>query len=197
MAFEEQNLLAMLDIIQRSLKSRMLACSLWEFFGHNLRCRRPTIDLNASNSVHIEIESFLDSRRFSDLQPEVVVRRNARQEAGLVHELLHLNLIPLGFPRFRLWTDDDETWNIAGGFINIADHVPMLPTFVDLGYDEREFLGSVSSPGPRELRVKKDVEKLKPFLLAPNDYGHVVSEYLSRHAIKHEAVWIADLARRG
>src|SRR2546423_3802801 len=95
--FQEDNLSSMMEIIKSSSKARLLARSLWHFFEHRLTCRRPNIDLDHANGCHIEIEQFLDSRRPGDLRPEVVVRRNARQEFGLVHELLHLNLIPLGF----------------------------------------------------------------------------------------------------
>jgi hypothetical protein len=186
----------MLEMIERSSKARMLAFSLWQFFGRKLVCRRPSVDPDHPNNFHIEIDGFLTSRQAHDLQPEVVIRRNARQEVGLVHELLHLNLIPLGFPFFRVWADDDATWNLAGGIINNAQHVSMLPTFLSLGYSEHEFLGPTRPHSSRELRVLQEINSLKPLLLAPEDHARAVSDYLARESIKHEIIWISDMLAR-
>jgi hypothetical protein len=183
----------MMEILKRSSKARVLARSLWHFFEHSLTCRRPNIDLNHPNECHIEIEPFLNSRRSRDLCPEVVVRRNARQEVGLVHELLHLNLIPLGFPNFRLWAEDDEEWQLAGGLINNADHTIMLPIFASFGYAESEFLGQSGPDTSRELHVFEIIDRLRPSLSTPREYAHVLSGYLSSRSIKHEVIWIADL----
>jgi hypothetical protein len=183
----------MLELIERSSKARTLAFSLWEFFDRKLICRRPDIDLNHPNTFHLDLEGFLISRQLGDLRPELVIRQNSRQEVGLVHELLHLNLIPLGFPSFRIWADDDETWNLAGGIINNAEHVPMLPIFNSLGYAEHEFLGPAASHTARELRVFEDIEKLKQSLLTPRQYGSSVSSYLASRSIKHGIVWIAEI----
>lgn len=191
--FQEQNLSRMIDIIERSSKAQMLAHSLWQFFEQRLECRCPNVDLDQPNRCRIEIEEFLDSRRPGDLRPQVLARRNARQEVGLVHELLHLNLIPLGFPRFRIWAEDDEAWKLAGGIINNADHAAMLPIFKSLGYRESEFVGPSLPETARELRVHDDLERLKQFLLIPRDYARVLSSYLSSWSIGHEVVWIADL----
>jgi len=194
--FQEQNLSRMMEILKSSSKARVLAGSLWHFFEHRLTCRCPNIDLHQANRCHIEIEQFLESRRPGDLCPEVVVRRNARQEVGLVHELLHLNLIPLGFPRFRLWAEDDEAWRLAGGLINNADHIIMLPIFSLLGYAESEFLAPSGSPTTSELRLFEDIEKLRPSLFTPQGYAHALSGYLSSRSTKHEIIWIADLIAR-
>lgn len=173
-------------------------CSLWEFFDRKLICRRPNIDIDLPNKFHIEIEDFLASRKLGDLAPEVVIRRNSRQEVGLVHELLHLNLIALGFPSFRIWADeeDDETWNLAGGIVNNAEHVPMLPTFISLGYAETQFLGPSCPYNVREIRVFEDIAKLRPVLFDPRSYGPAVSSYLASRSIPHTAVWIADIVDR-
>lgn len=193
--FEQENLSSMLEIARRNTKAQTLACSLWVFFERKLTCRRPSIDINHPNSFHIEIETFLSSRKIADLRPEMVIRQNNRQEAGLVHELLHLNLIPLGFPCFRIWADDDEEWDLAGGIINNAEHVPMLRTFLSLGYSEADFLGPSMRPySAREQRVFDDLEKLQEVLLTPREYGFAVGSYLTSRSIKHEIVWIADLA---
>lgn len=191
--FEEQNLSRMMEIIKSSSQARVLARSLWHFFEHRLTCRRPNIDLHHANSCHIEIDQFLNSRRPGELRPEVVVRRNARQEVGLVHELLHLNLIPLGFPTFRLWAEDDEAWQLAGGLINNADHTVMLPIFTSLGYAESEFLGPSSPHTTGEPHLFEVIERLRPSLSTPREYAHALSGYLSSRSIKHRVIWIADL----
>ncbi|HZE57304.1 MAG TPA: hypothetical protein VE031_05580 [Chthoniobacterales bacterium] len=191
--FEQQNLSSLLEIVGDSFKARMLACSLWQFFDRKLICRRPNIDVDHPNSFHIEIEKFLMSKKVGDLQPNLVIRRNSRQEAGLVHELLHLNLIPLGFPTFRIWADDDETWNLAGGIINNAEHVPMLRTFISLGYPESEFLGPSGPYTVRELDTFEDIANLSPCLIDPTNYALAVGSYLARRSIKHEIVWIAKV----
>jgi hypothetical protein len=191
--FQQDNLSSMMDIIKKSSKARVLARSLWHFFEHRLTCRRPNIDLNHANGCHIEIEQFVNSRRPGDLRPEVVIRQNARQEVGLVHELLPLNLIPLGFPTFRLWAEDDEAWQLAGGLINNADHIIMLPIFATLGYAESEFLGPSGPHTTRELRLFEEIEKLRPSLLTPRGYASALSGYLSSRSIKHQVIWIADL----
>jgi hypothetical protein len=195
-AFEQQNLSSMLEILGYSSKARTLTFSLWEFFDRKLICRRPNVDVDLPNSFHVEIERFLNSQSLGDLRPELVIRRNTRQEVGLVHELLHLNLIPLGFPCFRIWADDDETWDLAGGIINNAEHVPMLPTFISLGYPEAEFLGPSRPHSVRELHVFEDIAKLRPWLFTPVNYGSAVSSYLASQSIKHEIVWIAEMLDR-
>jgi len=194
-SFEETNLSRMLEMIERSSKARMLAFSLWQFFGRKVVCRRPSLDPDHPNSFHIEIDGFLTSRQTRDLQPEVVIRRNVRQEVGLVHELLHLNLIPLGFPFFRVWADDDATWNLAGDIINNCQHVPMLPIFVSLGYSESEFLGPSRGHSEFELRVFEDINKLKPSLFIPEEHGRAVSACLKGRSVKHEVVWISQMLR--
>ncbi|HSV62339.1 MAG TPA: hypothetical protein VLH83_03245 [Chthoniobacterales bacterium] len=189
--FEEQNLSSLLEIAGHSFKARLLACSLWEFFDRKLVCRRPSVDIDHPNSFHIEIEKFLRSKNVGDLQLHLVIRRNRRQETGLVHELLHLNLIPLGFPTFRIWADDDETWNLAGGIINNAEHVPMLRTFISFGYPESEFLGPSGPYSVRELDTFDDIAGLSSRLIEPASYALAVGSYLAKRSIRHEIVWIA------
>ncbi|SRR6266496_4628599 len=191
--FQRENLNRITDILAGSSKARMLALSLWHFFGFRLTCRLPKIDKEQPSSCHIKIEEFMQSHKASDLAPEVVVRDTGRREEALAHELLHLNLIPLGYPRFRIWEDDDEKWNLAAGIINNADHPVMLPIFLALGYEERQFLGSSRTLTTSEERVHQGVRVLAPDLHTPIGYGRAVSEYLKRHSIRHEIVWIAKL----
>jgi hypothetical protein len=127
-----------------------------------------------------------------------VIRDSPRREEALVHELLHLNLIVLGYPKFRIYRKDK--WNLAGGIINKADHPVMLPTFTSFGYSEERFLGpSRRSRTALEQRVHEDLEQLKSELFSPERYGRAISGYLSNHSIEHDVVWIAktiDSSRR-
>jgi hypothetical protein len=182
----------MTDIIRHSSEARALAQRLWEFFEFKLVCRLPNIDKDEPSCFRIKIEQFLQTHRPGDLAPEVVIRDSPRREEALVHELLHLNLIVLGYPRFRIHTKDRRQWNLAGGILNKADHPVMLPTFTSFGYSEEQFL----RPSPRlstalEQRVHEDLEQLKSELFSPERYCRVISAYLRNHSIEHDAVWIA------
>jgi hypothetical protein len=182
----------MTNIITHSAAARALAQRLWEFFEFQLRCRLPNIDKDEPSSFRIKIEPFLQTHRPGDLAPEVVVRDSPRREEALVHELLHLNLIVLGYPKFRIHAKDTRQWNLAGGILNKADHPVILPTFTSFGYAEEQFLG----PSRRRLtaleqRVHEDLEQLKSELFSPERYGRAINHYLRSHSIKHDAVWIA------
>ena len=134
-------------------------------------CRLPNIDKDKPSSFHIKIETFLQTHRPGDLAPEVVIRDSPRREEALVHELLHLNLIVLGYPRFRIHTK--EKWNLAGSILNKADHPVMLPTFTSFGYSEELFLGPSQRPRTAlEQRVHEDLEQLKNELFSPEPYLH-------------------------
>jgi hypothetical protein len=113
----------MTKIITSSSDARALARRLWEFFEFQLQCRLPNIDKDEPSTWRIEIEPFLQTHRPGDLAPEVVIRDSPRREEALVHELLHLNLIVLGYPRFRIHhPEDSPKRNLSGGIINKADH---------------------------------------------------------------------------
>ena len=163
---QEYNLTNMLEILKHNEEARKLACSLWEFFDYSIICRRPAIHLDQPNELWNEVGKYLCTRKVSDLGPELVIRRNDREEAGLVHELLHLNLILLGFPWFEFSPCDHDTLKLAKGIKNNAEHVPMLPIFLSLGYREAEFLRPWQIEyTTREQQVFEDLEKLKPLLL--------------------------------
>jgi hypothetical protein len=94
------------------------------------------------NRHRIDLPEIVDGRPLGDVRVFLSIRRNARQEPGLVHELLHANLIRLGYPKFRIWEDpQSDKWPLAEGITNNAEHVAMRPTFLSLGYSDDEFLG--------------------------------------------------------
>jgi len=184
----------MTKIITRSPDARALARRLWKFFEFQLQCRLPNIDKDEPSTSHIKIEPFLQTHRPGDLAPEVVIRDSPRREEALIHELLHLNLILLGYPKFYIHAKDDEQWDLAGGILNKADHPVMLPTFKSFGYSEQLFLGPSRRPlTVREQRVNEDLEQLKSELVSPEGYCRGISAYLSNHSIKHDVVWIAKI----
>jgi hypothetical protein len=181
-------------LIVASAGARQLARTLWEFFEFRLTCRLPSIDPLEPNTVSVNVEKFLESRKLGDLEPEIVVRDNERREVGLVHELLHLDLIQRGYPRFRLWTANESQWNVAGSVINRADHHLMLPSFVSFGYNADQFVGQCGKPSSDEALAWKHPDALSAQLETPAGYSLVVSECLVRCSLRHEAVWIKDLA---
>ena len=62
---------------------------------------------------------------------------------ALVHELLHLKLIPMEFPRFDIKDPGDDTkGTLAFGIKNNADHTIMRPMYLELG-------GRVTQTGPQ------------------------------------------------
>jgi hypothetical protein len=195
---QQWNLDRMTKIITRSSDARALARRLWEFFEFRLMCRLPEIDTKEPSSFSIKIEPFLQTHRPGDLAPEVVIRDSPRREEALVHELLHLNLIMLGYPKFRIHhPKDSPEWNLAGNILNKADHWVMLPTFTSFGYSEQQFLGpSRRPPTALQQRVHEDLEQLKSELFSQERYGRAISGYLSNHSIAHDAVWIAKMIGR-
>ena len=77
-----------------------------------------------------------------DLNPTIYVRNTYRIEKALIHELLHLKLIPMGFPIFEIDDPIEESKkNLAQGIINNAAHAVMWPIYLDLGYEKDKFLG--------------------------------------------------------
>jgi hypothetical protein len=102
-----------------------------------------------------------------------------------VHELLHANLIPLGYPRF--WIDEErrsDEWILAGGITNLADHVVMRPIFLSLGYAGDRFLGSRRSLNDQEQRVDSDLREMGEQLRTPQGYSDCVSRYLECNNIR-------------
>jgi hypothetical protein len=84
-----------------------------------------------------------------------------------------------------IWIDecDERIWELAGGIINNAEHVPMLPTFLKLGYAESRFLGPGRPTTENEEKVFNDIDSMSAQLLAPDSYLEALSAYLQRHEI--------------
>src|SRR6266498_326706 len=121
------NLGQMTAILSGSWKARILAHSLWEFYNYQLYC---TVCADDGKPNRHRIDGISDGKAVEKIRIYISVRSNERQEEGLVHELLHANLVPLGYPRF--WLDEcaSTEWRLAEGIINLADHIVMRPIYL-------------------------------------------------------------------
>jgi hypothetical protein len=107
-----------------------------------------------------------------------------RVAEALVHELLHLELLRLGYPRF--WFEKGN--GIAKAIQNGADHVVMLPKFLALGYSADRFLT------PRDLtdldrKYLVEIDALAD-LHNPEGYALSVSAYLTKGGYPHRLVYV-------
>ena len=109
----------------------MLAHSLWEFYNYQLYC---TVRADDGKPNRHRIDGITGPKTIDTISICISIRDNERQEEGLVHELLHANLIPLGYPRFWVEEPASEKWRLAEGTINLADHIVKQPIYLSLGY---------------------------------------------------------------
>src|SRR6267378_2707892 len=179
---QRRNLSRMTAILSGNWKATMLAHSLWEFYNHQLYC---TVRADDGDPNRHRIDGIRDPETIDTIRICISIRDNERKEEGLVHELLHANLIPLGYPRF--WIDEQrgsDEWILAGGITNLADHIVMRPVFLSFGYTDDRFVGSSRSLNHREQRVDADLRKMVERLRTPQGYLDCVSQYLKRSNIK-------------
>jgi hypothetical protein len=179
------NLSLMKSLLSANRRAQMLATSLWEFFRFRLYCTIHADDGQPS-SHHIDLPTENEP-----LQIRISLRQTHRQEEALVHELLHANLIPLGYPTFRIWARSDRKWRLAGGIINLADHVSMLPIFLSFGYSADRFLGPGKPETCEERRINAKIEALAPHLKTPQGYLAKVATCLRDEKISVKPVYLA------
>lgn len=179
-----KNLSRMTEILSSNRQASLLAHSLWDFFNFHLYC---TIYDDDGESNRCRTEGIDRDKVVGDIRILILLRRNERLEEGLVHELLHANLIPLGYPKFWIQSKGDKH-RLAGGIINNADHVVMRPIYLSFGYAEDRFLGPSQSHSDREKRVLGDIEQMGNDLLTPNGYINRVSAYLHAQDIDFAVV---------
>jgi hypothetical protein len=190
----EKSLSDMTAILSNNWKATLLATSLWEFFDRQLCCT--VLEDDGEPNRH-RIEGITDPNDLDKIRIAIFVRKTKRIEEGLVHELLHANLIPLGYPRFWIDKNEVDKWKLAGGIINLADHVVMRPIYLSFGYSEDRFTGPTRPLTEREKRVAKDVEEMGAELLTPGGYLTHVAAYLECNGIKSQTMDIASsIARR-
>jgi hypothetical protein len=179
----------MKSLLSANRRAQMLAHSLWEFFRFRLYCTTQQDDGQPSTH-HIDLPTENEPLRI-----QISLRQTRRQEEALVHELLHANLIPLGYPTFRIWEppDDDRKWRLAGGIINSADHIIMLPTFLSFGYSASRFFGPGNPDTSEERRIRVKVANIAINLQTPQGYAAEISSLLGDERIKFESICLANL----
>jgi hypothetical protein len=180
----------MAEILSANWKASLLAHSLWEFYNHQLYC---TVRADDGEPNRHRIDGITGPETIDTIRVCISIRDNDRQEEGLVHELLHANLIPLGYPRFWIEEHASEKWRLAEGITNLADHVVMLPVYASLGYSSERFLGPSRSLSERERRVDADLKEMGERLRTPQGYSECVSQYLKRNAIRLTPLYLAGV----
>jgi hypothetical protein len=183
------NLSRMDTILNGNWRAQLLARSLWEFYHSRIYC---TIRGNDLKPNRIRLIGVLGPKQIGDVGFCISIRHDERQEEALVHELLHANLIPLGYRRF--WINDDsesEEYRRAAGIINLADHKLMRPIFLGFGYSENRFVGPGRELNDLELRIDKYFEAVRNDLQEPAQYLHYVGKCLSDHGVSFESMDIA------
>jgi hypothetical protein len=170
----------MTAILSKNWKARLLAHSLWEFYNYQLYY---TVRADDGKPNRHRIDGISDPDTIDTIRVCVSIRDNDRKEEGLVHELLHANLIPLGYPRFWFEKCTPERWRLAKGITNLADHVAMFPIYSYLGYSTERFLGPRRSLNALERRVDADLRQMGERLKTPQGYLDSVSQYLEGNEI--------------
>jgi hypothetical protein len=169
----------MVELLSSNREAANLALELWNHFEFRIY-----FSLRSNDGKPARVRRFgVEATGCQNFGVCISVPRTERQEEALVHELLHVNLFREGYP--MIWIDecDDGIWELGGGIINNAEHVPMLPTFLKLGYAENRFLGPGRPTTENEEKVFNDIDSMSPRLIAPNSYLEALSVYLRRHEI--------------
>jgi hypothetical protein len=163
--------------------------SVWEFFEGRVECVIVPDDGKASRHRVIGIGDT--PQEIGKVGVRITVRQSDRMEEAFVHELLHANLIRIGYPTFWIHEfDDSEEWRIGGGITNNADHVAMRPTYVSLGYAPDRFSG-ICQLTELERRV---IEELETFdLSTPDKYLTKISSFLRKWNVRHEAINLREV----
>jgi hypothetical protein len=183
----------MFKILSGNWKSSLLAHSLWHFYNHELYC---TVRADDGEPNRHRIDGIRGPDTIDTIRVCISIRDNDRWEEGLVHELLHANLIPLGYPRFWIEEHAAEKWRLAKGITNLADHVVMRPIYASLGYSNERFLGPTRSLNERARRVDADLKDREERLRTPQGYLNCVSQYLAQKRYTFYAASLSGRCRR-
>ena len=186
------NLHRMESVVAANTAALELVSSLWHFFKHQLYCIIDEAD-GRSSKYRVELESFQKSRNLGDLKAFITLKKSDRIQEALVHELLHLKLIALGYPRFVF--KDAANYNLATGIINNCDHVAMLPLFLAMGYEHKNFLGPSGPLTPLEAQVITEIS-LIPGLTNPTSYRLAVATLLKSHSISFDCIDVLKLSEQ-
>ena len=162
----------MAAILSRNWKASILAHSLWEFYNYQLYC---TVRGDDGEPNTHRIDGITSPENIDTIRVCISIRDNGRQEPGLVHELLHANLIPLGYPRFWIKACELERSRLAKGITNLADHIVMLPIYCSFGYSADVFLAPCKPLNEQERRVDAKLKETGEELRTPQGYFDRIS----------------------
>ena len=179
----------MTEILSDNWKASVLAHSLWQFFNHQLYCAIYSDDGEPNRH---RIDGIRGPNAIETIRVCISIRDNNRRKEGLVHELLHANLIPLGYPRFWIEKHTLEKWRLAKGTINLADHIVMLPIYASLGYSSERFLGPSRPLNEQERCVDADLKEMRDRLKTPQGYLDCISDYLAQNEIQFTPLYLAN-----
>jgi len=196
-----RNLSRMRTVLAGNWRAKMLAGSLWHFFRYQIYCTIKADDSKPndnSKSNRYWIDGIDDPDTINEIRIGLSLWRNERLEEGLVHELLHVNLIPMGYPRFWI----DEEWGsdkrfLAAGVINLADHEAMLPTYLSFGYSECRFLGKSRALTQQQETFRAGFSRMANDLQSPVGYLARISDCFRSARIKFRVLQLSDaIAKR-
>ena len=176
------------DVVRSSPKATMLARSLATWFGRRLLC---VVIPDDGQPNAFSIDGIDDPTGESRIR--ITVRQNHRTEEGLVHELLHANLIASGYPIFWINEEvDSPEWHLAAGIINCADHAVMEPVFVSFGYCRERFLGPSKPLRPEHEQLSMSLQGAAVEFSSPTGYVAGVAKHLRRNGIPFLPLYITN-----
>ena len=184
---QRTNLKRMMDILSQNAKAVALAEALWTFFHYRLLCGisgsagESQIDYNFPPEYAPVVNP-------GEMTPSIRLARSDRQAEALVHELLHLELLRIGYPKFWFDRGDSAKRGLARGIQNSADHEVMLPIFIGLGYAGDRFLTPRVSTAD-DSRILGEIKTLAD-LQDPKGYASSVSTYLHRQGFNFRLVYV-------
>lgn len=124
--------------------------------------------------------------------PVILLQTNSgREKEALCHELLHLKLVTLGYPRvFQDTFDSEEDQKFTNEIINLMDHTVMLRMFLEMGFAKDRFLSKQPTQDNRfynhYLKINKTFDSPDP-----ETYFSKLQSYLKAERIQSNPVWAA------
>jgi hypothetical protein len=184
----DENLSRITSVLRGNAKAVRLANDLWDFFEAGLVC---TIKRDDGEPNEFRLDGIESPNVIGDIRFVITLRQTDRLEEGLVHELLHANLIALGYPTYWLSEQERFRWICGRDILNLAAHQVMQPAFVSLGYAEDRFVGPHAPLGKEGERVVADLDQMD--LSTPESFGVNISAYLHKREVAFELVRLADV----
>jgi hypothetical protein len=185
---QRNNLDRMTNFLGGNTGATVLAHDLWQFFAFRLACTRPR---NAKCSrIRYGIKNYSPIIKPSDIAPAVLLAASDRMSEALTHELLHLEMLRIGYPKFYFDSMDADGAALAGGIQNCADHQVMLPLFLKFGFSADRF----ETPRKLSKRDQQRVMEIKalPNLSSPEGFADSVGGYLRENGFSFRLVHVRE-----